>query len=192
MLLRYSAPGTATSSVVSGIIEIVFGEQVSIADVTYGSGGFWNDSRDSRRVKRYDLDPARAPDGVQDFRALDLADQSHDIVTFDPPHIADGGVRGIMAARYGTYRNHDLEAAVRQGCREVRRVARVGAIVKVTDAVHGGRFVRMSGWVIGELGEPHDVAHVIRKRSLRDPKWGPQQHAYNNGSTFLVYRWGRV
>jgi hypothetical protein len=94
-----------------------------------------------------------------------------------------------MGRRFGTYRSAELEPAVRAGCREAWRVACLGVVVKVCDQVHGQRFVRMSGWVIDELGEPYEVVHAVRPRALEDPKWRmPQLSARNNGATYLVFR----
>ena len=35
---------------------------------------------------------------------------------------------------------------------------------------------------------PYDVVYQVRPRAFIDPKWGMQQHAYNNGSTYLIYK----
>jgi hypothetical protein len=188
-LLRYMPPGTRTAHVVRDILHVCFPTAQQALDVTWGLGRFWEASP-CIDVTGTDLEPEFAPHGVQDFRCLPSDwGARFDVVCFDPPHVADAGASGIMGNRYGSYRYPDMERVVRQGCRECFRVARQGALVKVTDAVHGGRLVRMSRWVTDELGEPFDIVHQTRTRSLIDPKWGLQQHAYNNGSTFLVFRW---
>jgi hypothetical protein len=152
-------------------------------DLTPGRGCFWRgDIPTNVTVER----------STHDFRHLPYADRSYDVPLLDPRHNADAGVRSVMGQRYGTYKHADLERVVRQGAREAWRVARLGVIVKVTDAVHAQCFVRMSRWVYEELGEPYDLVHQLH-RALIDPKWRePQLSARNNGSTYLVFRRDRA
>jgi hypothetical protein len=179
LLLRYMPPGTSPPLVIAGILGTLFPDAVSAVDLTPGRHGFWSEQVPIHVVVTF---------CEHDFRALPYVDQAFDVALFDPPHLADAGTMSIMGRRFGSYPNRDLETIVRQGCREAWRVARLGTIVKVTDHVHGRRFVRMSGWGISELGEPFEVVHHTRAQPLIDPRWGAQLSAYNNGSTFLVWR----
>src|SRR5262249_43183456 len=157
----------------------------TVLDCTYGKGNFWKPIPEQiTRLVGQDIQPGLAPHGVCDVKRLDHATDAFDLTVFDPPHVADGGRDGIMANRYGTLTWPRLEELVRKGAAEVMRVGRIGCLIKVTDGVHGGRLCRMSEWVTEELGEPFDVIHSIRGRPLVDPKWGKQQHAYSNGSTY--------
>ena len=55
---------------------------------------------------------------------------------------------------------------VRDGVREAWRVARLGIIVKVTDHVHGQRYVLESDWVRETVGEqPFDEVYQVLLRS---------------------------
>jgi hypothetical protein len=179
MLLRYMPAGTRTPVVIAEILGTLFPDARTAVDLTPGRHGFWSE---------------RVPSSVavtfceHDFCALPYADQAFDVALFDPPHLADAGTKSIMGRRFGTYRNGTLEDMVRQGCREAWRVSRLGAIAKLTDHVHGRRFVRMTGWGIAELGEPYEVVHHTRAKPLVDPRWRKQLSAYNNGSTFLIWR----
>lgn len=178
-LVRFESVGQPTAAVVAHILSVFFADAQSALDLTPGRGCFW----------REDVPIAvSVSTSTHDFRDLPYIDQSWDVVLFDPPHNADAGARSIMGQRYGTYRQAELEPAVRQGVREAWRVARLGLVVKVTDQVHVSRFVRMSGWVFDELGEPFDVVHQLH-RALIDPKWlEPQLSARNNGSSYLIFR----
>jgi len=180
-LLRFEPAGPPTAALVAGLLVVAFPDAHTALDLTPGRGCFFREDVPIHVT----VTSSRA-----DFRELPDADASYEVVLFDPPHVADAGAQSIMGARFGTYRTlAALEAAVRQGAREAWRVARVGVVVKVTDAMHASRFVRMSGWIYAELGEPYDVVHQVRARPLVDPRWRqPQLSARNNGSTYLIFR----
>src|SRR5262249_15044813 len=127
-----------------------------------------------------------------DFRALGSRTGSYDVVTYDPPHIQDGGRNGIMAQRYGTYRAGELQTVVQAGTREAWRAARLGIVVKVCDHVHQQQLQWMTGWVREALDwrVPYEVVHQVRTHPLIDPKWQQQLSARNNGATYLVFRHG--
>lgn len=181
MLLRYSV-NVATPELVAAILGTAYPDAATAVDLTFGRGGFWREDVPIGVV----LEPS-----AYDFCALPYADDAFDLAVLDPPHNADAGAASIMGSRYGTYRQGELEAAVRQGVREAWRVARIGVLVKVCDAVHGQRLVRMSAWVTDELGEPYEVVHQVRERPIVDPRWRqPQLSARNNGAIFLAYRQG--
>src|SRR5437660_370568 len=84
----------------------------------------------------------------------------------------------------------DETAAVEKGCREARRVARLGIIVKVQDYMHASRRVLMTDWVRHALApaELYDMVHLKQAGKITDPKWGEQLSARTNNSTFLVFR----
>jgi hypothetical protein len=179
LLMRLEPLGQDTAVTVAKILGVFFPDARGVLDLTPGHGCFWSEA---------------VPIGVTvetsayDFRCLPYADASIDVPIIDPPHNADSGARSIMGQRYGTYRQRDLEHAVRAGVREAWRVARLGVIVKVTDQVHAQRYQRMSGWVYEELGEPYDVVHQ-EHRPLIDPRWRePQLSARNNLSSYLIFR----
>jgi hypothetical protein len=187
-LLRFSQD-LPTPTIVSLILRVFFADASTALDVTYGSGNFW-DGSSHVAVTAHDLDPLRAPHGVLDFTRLPYADSSYDVVLADPPHIADAGDESIMAERFGTYATEQLDVVIRNGVSEAWRVARLGIVVKITDHVHARRYQLESDWVREALGglEPYDVIHQVRSGALIDPKWGKQMSAYNNGSTYLVFR----
>ena len=178
------------SALLAAILRVAFPDARTILDPTWGNGSFWRGGGNA--LERYvvtgtDILAGLAPHGEADARALPHTDDSFDVTVFDPPHAADS-TSGILAQRYGSFSSADIEALIRQGSRECYRVSRLGVIIKVTDSTHANRFIRQSGWVIDELGEPYDVVHRTRPRPLEDPKWGLQRHARSNGSTYLIYR----
>jgi hypothetical protein len=176
-LQRYMAARPAEA--VTGMLRVLFPDARSALDLTPGRGNFWDGTA------HVEVTASEA-----DFRCLPYADGAFDVAIYDPPHVADGGRAGIMARRFGTYRNGDLERAVRAGCREAMRVGRLGCIVKVTDHTHGQTFTWQTGWVTDELGAPYDVVHQVRARNLEDGRWRGAYSARSNGSVYLAFRHG--
>lgn len=187
-LLRFSQD-LPTAAIVSLVLRVFFPDAKTALDVTYGSGNFWDGSAHVQ-VTAHDLDPSRAPHGAVDFTDLGYADRSYDVVLVDPPHLADSSDGAIMAERFGTYPEAQLAEAIGGGAREAWRVARLGIVVKITDHVHASRYQMESDWVRNALDgiEPYDVVHQVRPGALVDPKWGDQMSAYNNGSTYMIFR----
>lgn len=190
-LLRFCQPDLPTPTIVALILRVAFPDAQTGLDLTYGNGAFWDGSAHIQ-VTAHDANAARAPDGVVDFRRLEYADGTFDVSLFDPPHVADAGAASIMGQRFGTAAEVDLQLAIARGVCEAWRVARLGIIVKITDHVHGQRFVSETDWVREALGGqlPYDVVHQTRSGALVDPRWEDQRSAYNNGSTYLIFRKG--
>jgi hypothetical protein len=180
-LLRYTAPGKPTAEIVAGVSRVFFPDAETLLDLTPGRGCFWSE---------------RVPIGVSveasldDFRRLPHADESYDVVAFDPPQNGDAGARSIMGARYGTYKGRELEKAIRLGSAEAWRVARVGIIVKICEQIRNSKFQPQRDWVCEAVGAPiYDIVHGTRRHAVTDPKWRePQLSARNNGSTYPVFR----
>jgi hypothetical protein len=113
---------------------------------------------------------------------------SFDLGLVDLPHLADLGASSILAGRYGTLKNSDLEPLVRTGVAETWRVCSIGALIKVTDHCHAQRYQDESAWVQETIGHPY-----ARVYALHDPIGGrtePQLSADSNGSTYLIFRRG--
>jgi hypothetical protein len=187
-LLRF-CQDLPTATMVSIMLRIYFPSAQTGLDPTYGSGNF-HDGSAHVAFTCHDKDPARAPHGPMDVTDLRYGDLSFDVVLFDGPHIANGGDESIMAAQFGTADEAEIKRIIMAGTRECWRVCGQGLIVKITDHVHGGRYVLESGWVSEAMdgAQPYDIVHQVRARALIDPRWGPQQHAYNNGSTYLIFK----
>ena len=186
-LLRF-AQNLETPVIIAQILRVYFPDAESALDLTGGDGGFWDGSELVEVTVLY-VDPKRAGGEVADFRNVDYDDDSFDVAVFDPPHLADGGRDGVMTEKFGTYSDADLPDVICEGVREAWRVARLGIIVKVTDHVHGQRYVLESDWVREAVGQPpYDEVYQVRPNAMIDPKWEEQLSAYNNGSTYLIFR----
>src|SRR5205823_4567379 len=128
--LRYM--GIRSHEAVRRLAHLAFRDAHTALDLTYLRGAFWRDPLPPGLVVTgNNLDPASGAELHLDFRETGLPDGAFDLVVLDPPHVADAGTNGIMGKRYGTVRG---TAALRElidiGCREARRVAKVGVLVK--------------------------------------------------------------
>jgi hypothetical protein len=178
--------------IVAHMLDVLYPDAETVLDATYGNGEFWTASSPVT-VTGLDLDSARAPHVVGDFRALPFADGSFDVVIFDPPYQTDmgKGKPSVMGARFGTFATiPDLRLAVERGCRECWRVARLGVIVKCQDYIHAARLVRMSRWVEDAVGiEPFDFVRQWSPASITDPKWAEQLSVRHGGTPdYWAYR----
>jgi len=187
----YTVTDGTSARAVARLLALLLPDARTVLDATHGNGRFWDGSAPVD-VTGMDLDSARAPHVVGDFRAMPFADGSFDVAIFDPPYHTDMG-RGkasIMGARFGAFGSiAELHAAVAAGCRESWRVARLGVIVKVQDYIHASRPVWMSGWAWGAMPvEPYDVLYLRRPHKIADPKWTRQLSVWRNHATFWVFR----
>jgi hypothetical protein len=169
------------ATIVASILRVSFPDAHTAIDLTPGSRNFWSETIPINVTVSF---------SPFDFTALPYADGSVDVALIDPPHLADCGSASVMRQRYGTYRASELRSVVQAGARDAMRVGRVGAIVKICDHIHEGRFQNMTRWVEDVLGDPYDVIHRVGHRTPTGHNWHEQLSARNNGSTFLVFRHG--
>jgi len=186
-LLRF-CQDLPTATIVSLILGVCFPDAETALDMTYGAGNFWDGSA-AVKVLAHDLLAERAPNGAADFRSLPYNPRSFSVVLFDPPHLADA--HGVMAERFGTYAHQHLERVITDGVNEAWRLCKLGIVVKVTDHIHDEQLQLESDWVRDAMGQrPYEVVHQVRPHALVDPRWEEQLSAYNNGSSYLVFRRG--
>jgi len=115
-----------------------------ILDATCGGRSIWHpenkDRDDTLYVDRREEPPGFHghkgrtygvdPDEIQDFRDLPYADDSFNVVVFDPPHvIKDGGMEalsGVVQKKYGALEAETWQDDLRRGFEELWRVLRPG------------------------------------------------------------------
>lgn len=136
-----------------------------------------------------DISPNRARDLVLNYENLPFADQSIDVVVFDPP-FQPQTVNGLIGERFTKIAGgiDAVQRSVVVGCHEAYRVARLGVIVKVQDYIHNHRPVWMSRWVWDALGDPYDFVTLRVAAKLTASNWSRQLSVRRNHSTFWVYR----
>lgn len=158
---RIDLPGTIESVVkcrtngplISHAAELWIDSDDVVVDATYGKGNFWTVFRPENLIA-HDL---YVGDGV-DFRNLPEADESVDVVVFDPPQIPQGGrdtsTTQDFLDRYGLQgvpkTRAELEVLIAEGMTEASRVLkpRGRLFVKCTDYINGGRFCQERHMVV--------------------------------------------
>ncbi len=108
-----------------------------ILDVCCGGRHWWWDKRhplavymDEREVEAGAIEAQRSfevsPDLVGDFREMVFADNSFQVVLFDPPHVTRNNADGMIAAKYGVLHPIRAREDLRRGFRECWRVLAPG------------------------------------------------------------------
>lgn len=167
----------------------------STLDPTYGLGVFWKRWR-PEALTCHDLDPAEAPHGPADFRALPYRADAFDAVVFDPPYKLNG-TPSDAEERYGTHkatRWQDRMALIERGVQECARVVKPGGylLVKCQDQVCSGK-VRWQTDLVTNALELYGWEKVDRMDLLSyrpQPAGTSQVHARRNSSQLLVFRAG--
>jgi ubiquinone/menaquinone biosynthesis C-methylase UbiE len=110
----------------------------TILDMCCGSRMFWFNRDDPRavfvdiRAESHILCDGRyleiKPDLVADFRALPFADDSFQVVVFDPPHLTHCGPNGWQGKKYGIL-SKSWRDDLKQGFAEAFRVLRPSGVL---------------------------------------------------------------
>lgn len=165
-----------------------------VLDASYGLGRFWTRWK-PEQFTAHDIDPAKAPDGPADFRALDYPDAHFDAVVLDGPYKLNGTPTEAIDAPYGVHvpatRDERMALCV-AGIVECARVARTHLLVKCQDQVNGGK-VRWQTRIFADIGEECGFRLVDRFDLLGKHRPQPmegrrQEHAHGRPSTLLVFR----
>lgn len=177
-----------------------------VLDPTYGKGNWWRKWQPTH-FWGVDIDPAKAPSGVADFRALPLHDASFDVVAYDPPYVCLGGRKtsGLpeFNDRYGLTAAPRtpklLQELINDGLTECARVVKPKGVVlvKCADYISGGKLWLGTHWTLthalelGLLCQDRMEMVATRRRAqppMRNGKPFIQQHAGRNLSTLFVFR----
>jgi len=186
-----------SASAMEALTELCFPEVRLYLDVTFGRGVFWG-SLPHLPVMGFDIEPSKAKDGVADFRTVPFKDDSFEVGVLDPPY-QFGGPGGRHERAYGVFglRAEALMQAYFKGIDELRRVCRVGAIVKCQDSVEHGSFkpflAVVVSYVAAKYGEwPRDMALIVPgTKPMAHPAWQSQKHLRKRHSYLIAWRWGQ-
>lgn len=115
---------------------------MKILDVCCGSKMFWYDKHEPNttymdirdEVSAYtDRDVVREvaikPDLVADFRDIPFADDSFDLVVFDPPHLIHAGTNSWLVKKYGKLNKDTWQQDLKQGFDECMRVLKPSGVL---------------------------------------------------------------
>lgn len=179
------------------------------ADVTCNARRMWQGVTWAGQVTYCDVNPDVKPDIVADFRALPFADDSLDLLVFDPPHLpaasaSKEALRGVTGyrAEFGldlAPEGDNVASLFAPFLTEARRVLRPGGLVfaKLKDYVHNHRYqwmlcefvaaVRAAGLTPCDLIVKQDPCGG----NLKSGRWKKVHHARNAHCWFVVVRKGR-
>jgi SAM-dependent methyltransferase len=171
-----------------------------ILDATVNGGRFWRGSK--RRVIGLDIEFSHRPTIAADNTRMPFADDSFDVVVYDPPHIPNQGkdnkkdfnTRFGLGARSSKEMGYSFSHTFPPFVKEAHRVLRPEGILlaKITDYVHHHRYQ----WAHVELVraaasvgfQPCDCIIKIRKGPIIDPKWKVAHHSRRQHCYWLVFR----
>ena len=185
-----------SKEVIASILEVEFPDIERVADLTWGKGAFWRHKAPIHGVLGLDRKPRYGCQIASDARHVPLVEGAVDVAIFDPPH--QHGVSKTTTlkhqADYDRMPNQkDIHQLLADVVPEIRRVASVGAIIKLTDMVEAGRFMpthmMFAAAAAPQLGWPCDLA-ILDSGVTRPMK--PNQrvlHLRHAHSYFLIYKW---
>lgn len=177
-----------------------------IVDVCCNARRIWKGSQAAQRVVCYDVDPAVQPDVVAEWSALPDADESVDVLIYDPPHLpvaaASPKSDQTFAANYGLGRSvkaDNIASMHAPFLAEAKRVLRPDGLVfaKIKDYIHNHKYqwnlelfnaeVRAAGLTPCDLVIKVDPC----AGNLKSGRWAKAHHARNVHVYWAVVRKGR-
>jgi SAM-dependent methyltransferase len=171
-----------------------------ILDATVNDGRFWQGS--ARKVVGMDIDARFKPDIVADNRDMPCADESFDVVVYDPPHVPNQGrdkskdfnTRFGLVLKSPAVNGYNFSHLYPPFLKEAYRVLRPEGILfcKIADYVHGHRFqwahVEVINAAIAIGFTACDCIVKIRTGPITDPRWKKAHHARRQHCYWLVFR----
>jgi hypothetical protein len=144
-----------------------------------------------------DIDPSVHPDVVGDNTAMPFADESWDIIIYDPPHTGEQG-KSKFASVYGTgvavSKGGGLTHTYPAFLSEARRVLPLGGLLfaKLADCTHRNKFqFATAEFYFTAKGHCFELwgYHILpRKNAIIDPKWKKASHPRQNHSTWMAFK----
>ena len=171
-----------------------------IVDATVNRGRFWRGV--DRPVIGIDINHAINPDIIADNCHMPFADESIDVVVYDPPHIPNQGRdrtkdfndRFGLTLKSGKKNGYNFSHTFPPFTAEAYRVLKPEGILfaKITDYIHNHRFQ----WAhIEFLNSAEDVGFCrcdcivkIRRGPITSPRWKNAHHARRCHCYWLVLR----
>jgi hypothetical protein len=161
---------------------------VTIFDLTYGNGTFWDD------LDTPLFDPSL------DFRNTGLPSRSYDCVVFDPPFTANGPSSNSHNARYGADRSqdgapqniHEVRALLASGLIEAMRISSKFVLLKTQDVIESGKLHSSTGLAFTLFREfdfrvvDYVVYDAPRRPQPDEARGSAVRHFRNRPSMFIL------
>ncbi len=183
------------SEIINNIIQLYCPGGIDL-DPTYSTGVFYKHVPEPRL--KFDLKVQVAGVTECDCRHLPLADNSQQVIMFDPPFVCGSraeGKPGIIKERFGYYKNvTELLAFYQEALVEFYRLLAPGGILifKCQDTVESGKQYLNHVSIINYASSigfyPLDLFILLARNVLISPNMLNQQHARKSHSYFLVFR----
>lgn len=168
-----------------------------ILDATVNRGRIWGRGKSRFKYVGMDIDPLVEPDIVGDNTAMPFANDSWDIIVYDPPHTGEQG-KSRFAPVYGTgvavAANGGLAHTYPPFLREAARVLRPDGLLlaKLADVTHRNKFhFATAEFYLAAKSGGFELQgnHVLpRTNVIIDPKWKKAHHPRQNHSTWMVFK----
>ena len=168
-----------------------------ILDATVNEGRIWGRGKSRYKYTGMDVDPSVHPNVVGDNTSMPFADESWDVIVYDPPHTGDQG-KSKFARVYGTgvavERTGGLAHTYPAFLGEARRVLLPEGLllVKLADCTHANRFHFATAEfdsAAKKYGFELQGCHMLpRKSVIIDPKWKKARHPRQNHATWMAFK----
>lgn len=171
-----------------------------ILDATVNEGRFWRGTK--RKIIGLDINLDFKPTINGSNLSMPFADESFDVIVYDPPHIPNQGkdkgkdfnTRFGLVLKSPKENGYNFNHLYPVFVKEAYRVLRPQGIMlaKIADYVHGHRMQ----WAHFELMKsaqevgfcPCDMIIKIRKGPIVDPRWKVAHHARRQHVFWIVFR----
>jgi hypothetical protein len=171
-----------------------------ILDATVNKARFWQGS--TRPIIGMDIDSKHAPDVVADHARMPFANQTFDVVVYDPPHVPNQGedqqkdfnTRFGLVLKSGVKSGYNFSHLFPPFLREAYRVLKREGILlcKIADYVHNHRYqwahIELINAGVAAGFTACDCIIKIRKGPIMDPKWKKAHHARRHHCYWIVLR----
>jgi hypothetical protein len=174
-----------------------------ILDATVNSGRIWGRGKSKYKYTGMDIDASVKPDVVGDNTNMPFADESWDIIVYDPPHTGDQGAsKTEFSSKYGTGASSkgpdgkwgSLIHTYPPFLKEAQRVLKTGGmlLVKLIDYTHSAKFQFATAefwYTAKEFGFELQGMNILpRKGVITDSKWKKAYHPRQNHCTWMAFK----